>query len=53
MKLAPGESRSVRLRLTRVETNVPFRDFDSFFERRIQEADDFYASIQNRRQSSD
>lgn len=53
MKLAPGESRSVRLRLTRVETNVPFRDFDSFFERRIQEADDFYASIQNRRQCSD
>ncbi len=53
MTLAPGERREVRLRLTRVESNAPFRDFDSFFARRIREADDFYASIQSQELGED
>ncbi len=41
-----GESWTVELRLTQVESNVPFKDFDAYFERRIREADEFYDSVQ-------
>jgi hypothetical protein len=42
-----GETWEIQVRLTRVESNTPFRDFDAFFERRINEADAFYDSIQS------
>jgi hypothetical protein len=43
----PEEARSVYVRFTDHENNSPFADFDSIFEQRIQEADDFYAAVQN------
>jgi hypothetical protein len=43
-----GETRVIRLRLTRTapgESNNPFGKFDSIFQTRIEEADEFYRSI--------
>jgi hypothetical protein len=41
-----GESATVKLRLSANYNKVPFKDFDEVFERRIQEADGFYADLQ-------
>lgn len=43
--LQPGETRQVRLRLTNSVNEAPFSDFDAILQRRITEADEFYASI--------
>ncbi len=45
--LNPGESRTFRLRLAEDIRPAPFDDFDTILQQRIQEADDFYHSIQN------
>jgi len=45
--LAPGEMFTVRVRFTNRQNNAPFDDFEAVFTRRIQEADNFYAAIQN------
>jgi hypothetical protein len=42
----PGETFSVRLRLTADETTNPFGDWDSIFSNRIIEADNYYKDIQ-------
>ena len=44
----PGATAIVRLRLARVEgqVHVSLADFDAIFERRRQEADEFYAALQ-------
>ena len=42
-----GGSVEVRLRLSHDAKSRPFADFDSVFEQRLQEADDFYASVQH------
>ena len=44
--IAPGETRSLRLRLSNVAHESPFREFDATFEKRIREADQFYEAIQ-------
>ncbi len=44
--VAPGESLTVRTRFSDVEHPEPFAEFDALFERRIAEADEFYAAIQ-------
>jgi hypothetical protein len=45
--LPPGESFTVRVRFANQGMDDPFADFASVFERRIQEADEFYAALQN------
>jgi hypothetical protein len=45
--LAPGETFTVQVRFTRHENSDPFASFDTLFDRRRQEADEFYAAIQN------
>ncbi len=42
--LAPGESTTVRLRYTDRAKMQPFADYDAIFERRIREADEFFAA---------
>jgi hypothetical protein len=45
----PGETFTVRVRFSDVEHDQPFDEFDAIFTQRIEEADEFYATI---RQSS-
>jgi hypothetical protein len=45
-KLAPGESRCVRLRFRPQNTGDAFADFDAVFATRIDETDEFYAAVQ-------
>jgi hypothetical protein len=42
LRLNPGEAATVRLRLSNVDTNQPFERFDSVFDSRVKEADEFY-----------
>jgi hypothetical protein len=44
--VAPGETFTVRTRFSNVEHDDPFGDFDAAFAQRIEEADEFYATIQ-------
>ncbi len=54
VELAPGETRTIRLRLRPAEAGgEPFADFDAVFAAREQEADDFYAALQARVADSD
>ena len=48
-----GGSKQIRLRLSKVNNRNPFSDFDSVFARRIQEADEFYAGLQDGIASAD
>ncbi len=43
----PGETFTVQVRFTNAPLPEPFADFDAVFDQRIEEADAFYASIQN------
>jgi hypothetical protein len=43
--ILPGESYTVKVRMTRSRYRRPFNDFDAFFDERIQEADAFYQQI--------
>jgi hypothetical protein len=45
--IEPGQTRSARLRLSNVVHDAPFHDFDALFEARLEEADAFYAAVQN------
>jgi len=47
LKLAPGETAVVRLRLsdTSFFKNEAFRDFDGTFSQRVREANDYYATV--------
>lgn len=44
--ITPGQSTEIRLRLTGKKSDAPFGDFNTVFEDRIMEADEFYAWIQ-------
>ncbi len=46
-RIPAGESRQYCLRLTDSSSENPFADFDSLFEQRISEADEFYEDVQN------
>ncbi|HMQ54075.1 MAG TPA: glucosidase [Anaerolineae bacterium] len=45
--IAPGETRSLRLRLSNVSQTRPFHNFDRVFAQRQAEADEFYTAVQN------
>jgi hypothetical protein len=45
-RIAPGETRTTRLRLTDTARPEPFKEFTNTFQQRRAEADDFYRSIQ-------
>ena len=45
--LATGETFNVQVRFSDREQDNPFEGFDNIFTQRIQEADEFYATIQN------
>ena len=51
--LAAGASQTARLRLSNVAQETPFADFDQIFARRLAEADEFYAAVQNPNLSED
>ncbi len=51
--LSPGQSHSVRLRLSRTAQLRPFEEFGAVFKQRQVEADEFYAAVQNPRLSDD
>jgi hypothetical protein len=44
--IEPGTSETFRVRLSRESLEKPFEEFDRIFEKRIKEADAFYADIQ-------
>ena len=45
--LPPGGTFTVQVRFTDQQKVDPFADFEAVFEKRIQEADEFYAALQN------
>lgn len=45
LNLNPKESRMIYMRLSNFDLNQPFEDFESVFDNRIKEADDFYDAI--------
>ncbi len=47
LTLLARKSRTVKLRLSRETLKNPFQGFNQLFEKRIQEADEFYAEIQS------
>jgi hypothetical protein len=51
--LAPGETFTVKVRFSNVAHQEPFRDFDTIFEQRIAEADEFYQAMQPPNLSAD
>lgn len=51
--LAPGEAFTVRVRFADVAHVAPFADFETLFEQRRTEADEFYAAIQPPTMSED
>ena len=51
--LAPGETFIVQVRFTNLDLDNPFDDFDDIITKRLQEADQFYKSIQNPKLTSD
>jgi hypothetical protein len=51
--IGPGKALSIRLRLSNGTHDAPFHDFDAVFESRLEEADAFYAAVQNTDLSED
>lgn len=49
----PGESKTFEFRLSDRDLREPFKDFDTLFEQRQKEADEFYADIQKEIPSED
>lgn len=46
-QLEPGQTETISLRLSKTPQKTPFADKDATFAKRIEEADQFYAAIQN------
>ena len=53
LTIPAGGSKHIRLRLSKPSNRKPFADFDSVFARRIEEADEFYAGLQDGIASAD
>jgi hypothetical protein len=51
--IPPGGIYSVYVRFANQQSKLPFADFDSIFEQRIREADEFYRAVQNPELSDD
>ena len=47
LTIPAGGSKQIRLRLSSVDNQKPFSDFDAICTRRLQEADEFYAKLQS------
>ncbi|SMB98435.1 conserved hypothetical protein [Hymenobacter roseosalivarius DSM 11622] len=48
LHIPPGESQTVRLRLSQTTLTAPFADFANLFAARVQEADEFYDCVQEK-----
>jgi hypothetical protein len=48
LTIAPGKRKNINLRLSSQFNNEPFKDFDSIFKNRLQEADEFYQGLQDK-----
>ncbi len=53
LAIPAGGSATVRLRLANANLNQPFGDFEKLFAQRLQEADAFYAEVQDRIANAD
>jgi hypothetical protein len=53
LRIATGQSKTIRLRLSNTKYNSPFKTFDSIFSKRKKEADDFYSELQSNISSED
>lgn len=57
LRLLPGESQTISLRLGRSEDGAPLKDpfkkFESLFQARIDESDDFYKNLQHPKLTAD
>ncbi|MDO7845858.1 glucosidase [Hymenobacter sp. M29] len=53
LTIEPGQPQTVRLRLSQPAHDTPFADFDPLFQARRQDADEFYACIQEGLASAD
>jgi hypothetical protein len=53
LDLAPGQTQTLRLRLTGRANSQPFQDFEATFALRRKEADEFYATVMPERLSDD
>ena len=53
LTLAPGEKRTLRLRLAYRYLFTPFQKFDEIFAQRVQDADDFYHELQEKIEDED
>lgn len=47
LNLAPGESKTIRVRLTKDGIAQPWQQFDQIFAKRQREADEYYAALQH------
>ncbi|HET6544143.1 MAG TPA: glucosidase [Chryseolinea sp.] len=48
LKIPPGRSKTIKLRLSSDFYSDPFKDFDQIFKDRIKEADEFFEEIQSK-----
>ncbi|MGN6492595.1 MAG: MGH1-like glycoside hydrolase domain-containing protein [Agriterribacter sp.] len=53
ISIPPGQSHTIRLRLGKTSPEDPFINFDSLFDQRIEESDEFYAGIQKQTLNED
>ena len=53
LKIAPGQQQIVQLRLSRSQHENPFAEFSTVFDQRINEANEFYDTIQNQIDDAD
>ena len=44
-RLKPGQERIIRVRLSKKKLQKPWRDFDSIFDQRVSECEEFYGSV--------
>lgn len=51
--LQPGETKTIRLRLTKKQQINPFQSFEDLFQQRMQEANEFYNVVQKAELSQD
>jgi hypothetical protein len=53
LTVAPGEKRTIRLRLANAFQIAPFKNFDDVFTQRLREADEFYSDLQEQIKDED
>ena len=53
LRIGPKQSQTIRLRLSKMDHEQAFADFDNIFNQRIAETDEFYAALQKDIRSAD